>query len=205
MALNETMVSNYLVNVRSLKAINNQDVKDPHGNKTGQLPLTIKIGRNWIDEILERDYEQESGCLTEEEQNSLFLLKEALDSLPGSLGFQSLMSLVSGLDEIQQSLFKSIRGLLANITHIEEHKLLLKAVVLVLKITEYDLSKKPGPITMGYGFFKIEVLSNEQRIENHTQVQGLLGEIIKRFEGYYESEKDNSLTSEPIQQTLVVG
>ncbi|KTD78313.1 hypothetical protein [Legionella waltersii] len=79
MALNEEMVSNYLIHARSLKAINNHHVKDSTGNKTGQLPLTIKIGRHWIDEILDRDYEQENGCLTEDEQNALVQLKDALD------------------------------------------------------------------------------------------------------------------------------
>lgn len=208
MSLTEKMVIDYLVNVHSLKEINNHDVKDPYGFKTGQTPLTIEVGKHWIDELLGEDEddsdeyqdededsgsdveasEEETRQLSEQERDALVQLRESLESLPTSMGFQSLMSAVMGMDGIQKKLLESINVYLASIAEVEEHKLLLKAVVLVLKIIEYDLSKKPGPITIGYGIFKIQVLSDKQRLENYALVQELLTRIIDQFDKHYEQE-----------------
>lgn len=187
MSLSEKMVIDYLIEVTSLKAINNHDVKDSEGNKTGQMPLSIKICKDQIDAILEQDQNREKELLTVKEYNSLIELQEALDNLPSSMGFQSLLSIIS-FDDIQKRLLESVTNYIANITQFEDHELLLKALVLVLKIIEYDLSKKPGPITIGSGFFKVEVLSDEQRIENHGQVVQLLTDIFKNFEARYKQE-----------------
>src|SRR5690606_25112305 len=150
------------------------EVSDFTGCKTGQTPLTIKISKQWIDQIIKEDDKKKQERLTEQEKNALINLQESLDSVPISISFNSLMTTVTGLNSIQKNLLESVNLYLKNITQFEEHKLLLKAIVLILKIIEYDLSKKPVPITIGYGFFKQHILSDEERIENHATVQKLL-------------------------------
>ncbi len=203
MSLTEDMVLNYLMKVPSLDLINNHDVKDEDDCKTGQLPLTIQIGKHLIDQMLEPNSKSDEPTLTENEENDLFDLREALNSLPQSI--TSIFSIIN-LDEIQQNLLHSINAYLKNIKEVEQHKLLLKAVVLVLKIIEYDLSKNEGPIKYGYGFFKVEVLSNKERIRNHGQIKQLLTGIIEQFNDCFVKQSvpspviaviDPNLSSQP--------
>ncbi|MDR3501613.1 MAG: hypothetical protein P4L79_03430 [Legionella sp.] len=184
MSLTDEMVLEYLKKTNPLTAIDNHDVKDEYACKTGQMPLTIGVSKDLIDGMVNRDSEE--GELSEQEINALIRLRDALESLPTSLSFQSLYSVVTGVDSIQKELLESVNNYLNNIQELNEHKLLLKAVVLVLKILEYDLSKNPGPITRGYGFFTVEILSDEKRIENHSIVKELLGRIIEQFNKHYE-------------------
>ncbi|KTD58157.1 hypothetical protein [Legionella shakespearei] len=193
MGLTLGMVADYLEQVPSLKTINNHHVKDDNGCKTGQMPLTIELGKLLIDELLgvddsEEERSEECTTLSEGERNALTGLREALDNLPTSLSFQSIMSTLTGLDSIQKQLLEAINVYLDSIDEFEEHQLLLKSVVLVLKILEYDLSKNPGPVTVGAGFFKIQVLSDKQRIENHGTILDLLNDVIKRFDKEYKQE-----------------
>lgn len=189
MSLTEEMIIDYLLKVQSLKAINNHEVKDEYGLKTGQTPLTIQVSKQRINQILEQDSEREQELLTQGEKDALINLHAALDSLPTSMSYQSLRSLFTGLDYIQNNLLTSVTVYLANITLVEDHKPLLKAVVLVLKIIEYDLSKSTGPITVGIGFFSKQILSAEQRIENHGKVQKLLTGIIEQYDQFFEQEQ----------------
>lgn len=189
MSLTKGMIIDYLNNVNSLKDINNHDVHH-NKNKTGQTPLTIQIGILYIDKLLVKNSAQEEDSDSmEHERSALVNLREALDNLPS--GFTGLLSLLTqDLDDIQKNLFESINTYLDSILDVEKHKFLIKAVVLVLKIIEYDLGKKSGPITVGPSFWPTVILSNEQRIKNHTQVQQLLTGIISKFEMYYEEELD---------------
>lgn len=197
MSLTEDMVMDYLQNVRSLNAINNHDVKDFYGCKTGQMPLSINIGRQLIDAILEQDNERDEGNLSEQEKSALIALGQALHGLPASLSIQALTSVITGINSIQKTLFSAVEAYLTSINQFEEHKMLLKAVVLVLKIVEYDLSKKPGPITVtiGYGIFSFEkeLLSTEQKREHHVIVQKLLKGFITRFDSLYEPQQMDEL------------
>lgn len=191
MGLTKAMVINYLLKVPSLKAIDNHQVKDENGYKTGQTPLAIEIGKEWINQILDQDSESEQERITEKERNALIASLKAIDSLPTSMSIQSLRSIMD-LDAIQKNLLESVTIYISSISQIEEHKTLLKALVLVLKIIEYDLSKKEGPITIGYRYFGMVILSNEQRIANHDKVKELLTEIILKFDRHYEQEHTNS-------------
>ncbi|MFJ1267627.1 hypothetical protein ACD661_03530 [Legionella lytica] len=139
------------------------------------------------DDNLEEDYFIINRELSDQEILSLKRLQNALADLPTSLNFQSIYSLMTtGVDGLQKRLLESVNDYLQNIQEVTEHKLLLKAVVLVLKILEYDLSKNPGPITRGAGFFKVEVLSDVKRIENYSIVKGLLDRIIEQYNDHYE-------------------
>lgn len=184
MGLTAAMVIEYLQNTQSLKKINNHDVKDKHDCKTGQLPLTIAIGKQWIDELVE-NVADGLIFLNEEELNALYRLRAALNSLPVSMGFQAIRSMVSGLAAVQEELLDSIKECLNCIEHFQEYKMLLKALVLVLKITEYDLGKRDAPMKVDLRFFQMEVLSQSQRTENHRLVQDLLTDIFKRFDAFY--------------------
>ena len=195
MSLTKIKVIDYLLKVNSLNVIDNHQVKDDAGNKTGQTTLAIEIGQEWINQILEQDCMSGYKRITENERDALIALREAIDCLPTSLSIQSLMSIMD-LDSIQNNLFESITLYIASISQVEEHKSLLKAVVLVLKIIEYDLSKKEGPITIGFGFFKMVVLSNEQRKANHTRINELRTNIIQKFESYYVQEPVSSTSLE---------
>lgn len=216
MSLTEKMVLKYLKETNPLTAIDNHDVKDEYQCKTGQMPLTISVSKQLIDGILngeieedvaeEEDIEEEEYYdfedsveeesfeekaetreLSEQEADALVRLKNALANLPTTLSFQSLYSVMtSGVDGMQKELLGSVNDYLNNIQEVKEHKLLLKAIVLVLKILEYDLSKNPGPITRGAGFFTVEILSDAKRIENHGIVKGLLDRIIKQYDEHYE-------------------
>lgn len=190
MSLTLGMVVDYLEQVPSLEAINNHDVKDEDGCKTGQMPLSIELGKLLIDDLLglEDSDEEERVTLSEKESDALMELREALDNLPTSLSFQSIMSTLTSLDSIQKKLLGAIHVYLDSIGEFKEHKLLVKSVVLVLKILEYDLSKKPGPFTLGAGFFKIQVLSDKQRIENHGTILNLLNNVIGRFDQHYKQQ-----------------
>lgn len=209
MSLTLGMVADYLEQVPSLEAINNHDVKDEDGCKTGQMPLSIELGKLLIDDLLgvedseeddleeddqeedeqeEEDQEKKCVTLSQEERSALVGLREALDALPTSMSFQSIMSTLTSLDSIQKKLLDAINVYLDSIDEFEEHKLLLKSVVLVLKILEYDLSKKLGPVTVGVGFFKVQVLSDKQRIENHGTILNLLNDVIERFDKRYKEE-----------------
>lgn len=190
MGLTEEIVLNYLLEVRTLSEIDNHAVRGDNGSKAGQTPLTLQISKQLIDEILERDAESEPELLTANEKKALINLYTALNSLPSVMSFQALRSLFEGLDHIQNSLFFSVTFYLESITAIDAHKTLLKAVVLVLKIIEYDLSKNDQPISIGYGFFKKQILSVEQKAINHGKVQLLLAELIKRFDLLDEQEQD---------------
>lgn len=190
MSLTLGMVVDYLEQVPSLEAINNHDVKDEDGCKTGQMPLSIELGKLLIDDLLGLDdsEEEERVTLSERESDALIELREALDNLPTSLSFQSIMSTLTSLDSIQKKLLGAINVYLDSIGEFKEHKLLVKSVVLVLKILEYDLSKKIGPVTVGAGFFKIQVLSDKQRIENHGTILNLLNNVIGRFDQHYKQQ-----------------
>lgn len=189
MSLTEDMVKEYLKNVASLTAINNHDVKDEYNCKTGQMPLTIKIGKQLINGMLEQDDEREIANLSWQEKDALIGLEQALDGLPVSLSIQALASVITGINGIQKALFAAVEAYLKSISQFEEHRMLLKAVVLVLKIVEYDLSKKPGPITVPIGFglfsFEKELLSTAQKSENHVTVKKLLEDFITRFDSFY--------------------
>lgn len=189
MGLTEAQVLGYLLRVRTLGEINNHEVRDEEGSKTGQTPLTLQISKLLIKQMLERDAEFEEPLFTANEKEALRNLYEALDSLPSLISFQALRSFLSGLDYIQNNLFSSVSIYLESITAIDEHKTLLKAVVLVLKIIEYDLSKNDQPITIGLGFFKRQILSVEQKAANHEKVQQLLVGIINRFDFVDEQEQ----------------
>jgi hypothetical protein len=196
MSLTEDMVIDYLQKVSSLKAINNHDVKDSYGCKTGQMPLSINIGKQLIDQILEQNNEREEGNLSEQEEDALIALRQALNALPISMSIQALASVITGIDNIQKTLFAAVKAYLTSISQFEEHKMLLKSVALVLKILEYDLSKNLDPITVniGYGIFsfKKELLSTEQKSKNHGIVQNLLSDLITYFESYYVPQKVDS-------------
>lgn len=188
MSLCEEDVANYLAEVKSLKAIDNHEVRDSDGFKTGQMPKTISLGKQLIDEIIEDDNEEER--MSQEERDALILLREALDTLPVSLGYNAIMSVMQGLNSIQKNLLGAVSQYLANIGEFEVHKPLLKAVVLVLKILEYDLIKKEGPITRGIGWFQVTILSDAERVENHAIVKKLLNGIIEKFDSYYEPSQN---------------
>ncbi|MBL7479666.1 hypothetical protein [Legionella bononiensis] len=195
MSLTKAKVIDYLLKVNSLNVIDNHQVKDDKGNKTGQTTLAIEIGQEWINQILEQDCMSGHIRITENERNALIALREAIDGLPTSWSIQALMSIMD-LNRIQNNLFESITSYIASISQVEEHTTLLKAVVLVLKIIEYDLSKKEGPITIGYGFFKMVVLSDEQRKANHIRINELRTNIIQKFDSYYEPEQTCSTSLE---------
>ncbi len=184
MSLTEEMVLEYLKDTNLLTEINNHDVKDEFGCKTGQMPLTINVCKELIDGLINQDTDEEE--LNGQEKESLIRLRDALESLPTSISFQSIYSMIMGMDSLQKELLESVNDYLQNILEFNEHKLLLKAVVLVLKILEYDLSKKSGPIVVGYGFFTKEILSDDDRKENHAIVSELLNRIIEQFNTLYE-------------------
>lgn len=212
MSLTTNKVLAYLKETNPLTAINNHKVMDEYNCKTGQMPLTISVSIWLIDGILNgntkedikesdvdeydvEDSEEEEDVVEEkektrelgdDEKKSLARLQTALGSLPTSFSLQTLYSvLANGFDGIQKELLKSVNDYLNNIQEITEHKLLLKAVVLVLKILEYDLSKDPGPITKSGLFFSVEILSDAKRIENHGIVKGLLNRIIEQYNEHY--------------------
>lgn len=185
MGLTSEMVENYLKQVPSLREIDNHKVKDENDCKTGQTTITIELGTKWIAQILEKNKNHGKKLLTKGEKRALLNLSKALDALPSSIGIRALMSAVSGLDEIQSNLFDSVNQYLDSISDIKKHRLLLKAIVLVLRIIEYDLSKKSGPISVGRGFFSITILSNEKRIENHGLVTSLLKKIIAEHNDHH--------------------
>lgn len=195
MSLTDVMVINYLEHVHSLKEIDHNEVKDAKGSKTGQTLITIQVGKNWIDCLLKEYKESELKKITEQEMNALFNLRKALDTLPTSVSIKSFMSAVTELDSIQRTLLDSVTTYLKNITQIDAHKLILKGIVLLLHITEYDLSKKEGPINIGFSFFKFQILSNEQRIENLSKVRILLNEINEQFDKYYLPKQTIILSS----------
>ncbi|KTD48351.1 hypothetical protein [Legionella quateirensis] len=201
MSLTKAKVIDYLLHVNSLKVIDNHQVKDDKGNKTGQTTLAIQIGQEWINEILDQDCMSGHNRITENERDALIALREAIDSLPTSMSISSLMSIMD-LDGIQNKLFESITIYIASITQVEEHKTLLKAVVLVLKIIEYDLSKKEGPITIGYGFFSMVVLSDEQRKANHTKIKEIRTNIIQKFDSCYEPEQTCSTSMDLLKESF---
>ncbi|CAM2802910.1 hypothetical protein [Legionella worsleiensis] len=184
MSLTKANVIHYLMQVESLTAIDNHQVKDSYGYKTGQIALALNIGLDWINQILEQGSWSGDERITLYERNALLDLRNAIDGLPRSMSIKSLMSIMD-LDGIQNMLFESITRYIESIVQFEEHKNLLKAVVLVLKIIEYDLSKKEGPITIGYGFFSVVILSNEQRQANHAKIALILNEIIQKFDANY--------------------
>ncbi|USQ12737.1 hypothetical protein J2N86_08440 [Legionella lytica] len=205
MSLTTNKVLAYLKETNPLTAINNHKVMDEYNCKTGQMPLTISVSIWLIDGILNgntkediedsdvdeydvEDSEEEEKIreLGDEERKALARLQTALGSLPTSFSLQTLYSVVTtGFDGIQKELLESVNDYLNNIQEITEHKLLLKAVVLVLKILEYDLSKNPGPITKSGLFFSVEILSDAKRIENHGIVKGLLNRIIEQYNEHY--------------------
>lgn len=205
MSLTTNKVLAYLKETNPLTAINNHKVMDEYNCKTGQMPLTISVNIWLIDGILNgntkediedsdvdeydvEDSEEEEKIreLGDEERKALARLQTALGSLPTSFSLQTLYSVVTtGFDGIQKELLESVNDYLNNIQEITEHKLLLKAVVLVLKILEYDLSKNPGPITKSGLFFSVEILSDAKRIENHGIVKGLLDRIIEQYNEHY--------------------
>ncbi|KTD37371.1 hypothetical protein Lmor_0563 [Legionella moravica] len=191
MSLTKANVIDYLLQVNSLMAINNHHVVDKNGYKTGQTPLAIQIGQEWIQEILEKDSLSGHKIISKKERNALIALGEAIDRVPTSMSISSLMSIMD-LGGIQNNLFESITLYIASITQLNEHLNLLKAVVLVLKIIEYDLSKKEGPITIGYRFFSMVVLTNEQRIINHLKINTILNEILQKFDSCCEQNMNCS-------------
>lgn len=183
MSLTEGMVLDYLDNAeRTLKDISNQDVHD-NKDKTGQMPLTISIGKRLIQELLD------TNKLSQQEDKALERLRDAMEKLPVSLSGLAT-AVYNGIDATQKELLQSVDAYAKSITEFEEHRLLLKAIVLVLKILEYDLSKKPGPITisLGYSFLKYDyvLLTEEQKKENHAEVQKLLTGFIEKFNCHYE-------------------
>lgn len=185
MSLTLGMVAEYLEQTPSLRSIDNKEVIDENQCKTNQTPLTLELGKLWIDEILAC----EDSKLNSNEKNALTSLRRALDDVPTELGYKAVKTAVTGLDAIQKNLIQSVNLYLESISQIEEHKFLLKAIVLTLRIIEYDLGKKNGPIKIGFKLFSIEILSNDQRIENYAKVKQLLDTIIGQFDCYYEENE----------------
>ncbi|WP_367606970.1 hypothetical protein [Legionella sp. W05-934-2] len=187
MSLTLEMVKNYLEQIPTLKEIDNQAVKDKEDSKKGQTPLTIELGRLWINNILT----DEDNQLLDIEQTALVNLQNALYDIPTDLSFHTIIVALKGLDlvTVQNNLFIAVNQYIDNFllfeSHMDAHKMLLKAIVLELKIMEYDLSKKDGPITLGPSFWPIQILSNEDRISNLSKVKELLEDILTRFDTIY--------------------
>jgi hypothetical protein len=183
MSLSREDVAEYLREQTSLTTIDNDKVRDKKGRKDNQIPLTIELAKTWIDDILTREESREDELLTSKEWNSLIDLNEALEELPRSMSLRTLWKVTTDLDGIQKRLVENVTQYINNVTNFDEHRSLLKAVVLVLKIFQYDLGKKSGAMT----FFAMEVLSSEKRVENHSLVSDLLDTVIAKFNPHYVS------------------
>lgn len=181
MSVTKEHVAAYLASIHSLKAINNHHVRDEKGKKVEQTPSTIALGLCWIEEILDEASERRIH-LSNPQIAKLENLYDALDAVPINIGANAIYAAFNGLEDIQSNLMDAVEDYLDDTELAKSHLHLLKALVLVLKILHYDLSKKTGPITYGYGFFSIEILSNDKRLENLETIAQLLEKTIHKFE-----------------------
>jgi hypothetical protein len=184
MGLTVESVKRYLASIDSLKDINNDDVSY-QGDKTGQTPLAIEYAQKCIKELIK-------GNKDKTEVRLLKKVTASLSMVPTSLfDISAIYNVLSDLDSIQKDLIDTVNSWMLHEKLPNEKRLpLVKAMVLILKILEYDLNK-PGDVIRGKYFFKFTVLSDADRVVNQEKVVDLLQQVI-----FLEDEAVNSLDNE---------
>lgn len=176
MGLTRADIVNYLHKKTHLHHIDNHEVVDENGTKQGQTPLTIELAKERIAKLSNMHH-----LITNAEKIALNNLLQSLKALPIPFSWTDISMLLGGLAEIQQNLLTNMTSYLASIKSVTHHQDILKPIVLVLRIFEYDLDKVQGPIEKGFGWFKTTILSNSDRITNLKLVKDILSDILQNY------------------------